>query len=241
MAAKKKTKKKSAPKKKKTKKTTTTTASAPLINHVAFVVDRSGSMAPIRDDVRSIFNDQVAALKELSQQSNQTTFVSFFTFHSEVDEARLLAVPAGNARRLRGWACKGTTALHDAVGQAIHELRAVDGARSRNTSFLVIVLTDGHENASTTYKEKLAGMLATAQNTGRWTFAFLVPPAGIPAARRLGVPGGNTLGWLPTVKGLGLMQRALAAGLKRFYKTRAGARAEGQGHSVAFFGFTRRT
>jgi hypothetical protein len=177
-------------------------------------------MGPIRDKVVSIFNDQLAALREFTKQSEQAIFVSLYTFESAVDEARVFAAPASTARRLRVWPCRGMTALFDATGLALRDLRTVPAAGSKDTAFLVVVLTDGHENASKLYKTKLPGMLATAQNTQRFTFAFLVPQGGVAACQRLGIPDGNIQTWTPTTKGTEVMGRALGAAVKRFVRAR---------------------
>ena len=220
--------KKKATKKPKKKAAQTTTKSsaktvpqAELVNHVAFVVDRSGSMAPISARIVEIFNDQLLKLKLLHKTSNQQTFVSLFTFSTAADEPRIHALPVSGLRPLKRLRCEGMTALFDATGKAIDELRSVGDDGDPAVSFLVIVLTDGHENSSTLYRTKLPALISSRQKTGRWTFAFLVPTGGVAACQRLGIPDENVQPWTTTTAGVDAMGRAMNRCVERFYAARA--------------------
>jgi Mg-chelatase subunit ChlD len=197
-----------------------------VVNHIAFVVDRSGSMQRIRAKVVQVFNAQLAALRKSSDELGQHTFVSFYTFHSTVDAPRFFARPIERVEPLSAISCTGLTALFDATGQAIVDLSQVGGAELDNVSFLVVVLTDGHENHSRRYKAKLKDMIKSAQDTGRWTFGFLVPKGGESVLKRFGIPQGNIQTWQTSAQGLRNLNQDMQRGLQTFYTARqAGQRA----------------
>lgn len=196
------------------------------VNHVAFVIDRSGSMSSIRAKVVTVFNAQLEAVKKNSETLGQETFVSCYTFHSTVDKPRFFAQPIKSVPKLTSLSTTGSTALFDATGQAIIDLEAVPGAKRDNVSFLIIVLTDGHENSSRRFKSKIKDMISRTQGTGRWTFAFLVPKGGESVLKRFGIPSGNIQAWQTSSKGLKDLQQDMQRGLDTYYNARqSGQRA----------------
>lgn len=204
-----------------------------LTNHIAFVVDRSGSMEDIRGQVVRVFNNQLKTVQKNAKSAGQDSFVSTFMFASTVDTPRDFITPAAALPKLtRGeYDPTGGTALLDAVGTAITRLQKVKGASHKDTSFLVVVITDGEENSSRKFKKSLKGLIQTVQKTGRWSLAFLVPPGSEGTLARFGIPKGNITAWDATDKGAKVMDEKLSAGLSTFYK----ARASGQKAVSAFF------
>ncbi|MDY7226435.1 vWA domain-containing protein [Hyalangium rubrum] len=204
-----------------------------LVNHICFVVDRSGSMSSIKPQVVRVFNEQLKTVQRNAKSAGQETFFSTFMFHSKVDAPRHFAAPVARVPKLAAKDFKptGLTALQDAVGTAITRLQKAKGAKDKNTSFLLIVITDGAENNSRHYKTKLKGLIQQVQKTGRWSLAFLVPPGNERSLTRFGIPKGNVTSWDATVKGTKVMDEKLSAGLSTFYK----ARASGQKSVNAFF------
>lgn len=196
------------------------------VNHIAFVVDRSYSMSSIRAKVVKVFNNQLARVKENAKRSGQMTFVSYYTFSTRVDKPHFFARPAAKVQPLKSLAVTGMTALIDATGQTIVDLSKVKGAKDRNVSFLVIVLTDGYENASRKYKAKIGKMIQDVQKTGRWSLAFLCPKNGVKYLKRFKIPAGNIQVWDATAKGTVKMEQSLRRGVDNYYAARsAGQRA----------------
>jgi len=204
-----------------------------LVNHITFVVDRSGSMSDIKAQVVRVFNSQLETVQKNAKSAGQKTFLSTFMFHTTVDKPRHLAMPVERVPKLtaKDYRLGSRTALLDAVGTAITHLQKAKGATDKNTSFLVIVITDGAENASRQYKKSLKGLIAQVQKTGRWSLAFLVPPGSQNSLTRFGIPKGNVTVWDATAQGTKVMDMKLAAGLSSFYAARAG----GKKSVTAFF------
>jgi hypothetical protein len=202
------------------KEATAVAQSGALVNHVIFVVDRSGSMSSIRRKVVSVFNSQLAALKKNAEATGQATFVSFYTFHSLVDAPRFFALPIAKVPKLDAISTTGATALLDATGQALVDHQSLPGGALDNVSFIVLVLTDGYENHSRKYKSKIGSMIKSAQASGRWTLAFLTPKGGEATLIRYGIPAGNIQAWSTSGSGVQTMGQDLQRGLQTFYEAR---------------------
>lgn len=69
----------------------------------------------------------------------------------------------------------GGTAIRDAICAAGRRAMC-DGDPAK--AFAMLVITDGEENSSRHTQGELADFIRERQATGRWTFAFLVPPGG---------------------------------------------------------------
>jgi hypothetical protein len=207
-------------------------ASKGLVNHITFVVDRSGSMRTIRGQVITVFNKQLKSVQTNATKSGQETFVSLYTFDNKVDKAVYFAKQAQAVAKLstKNYKMGGSTALLDAVGKSITDLKKVKGANTDHVSFLLIVLTDGEENASRLYNAKsLKKIIGEVQKTGRWSLAFLTPKTGVKYLKKFGIPEGNIQDWSATEKGTREMGERVIRGLDTFYASRGqGQRAVSQ-------------
>lgn len=177
-------------------------SSPSLINHVALVIDKSGSMQPHRKEVVAQFNAQLETLRQ-EQKNNvdQITTLNLYTFDSSDRPsvkalhrcAPILGVPDWS---LYSYFPGGGTPLVDAVGTSVDDFLHLPDKNAVNVSFLVIVITDGYENSSTIYsKSLLKDLLRKVQATDRWTFAFICPPDSVDTIRALGIPSGNIQPW----------------------------------------------
>ena len=144
--------------------------------HLYFVLDRSGSMDAIRDDVVGGFNSFVAQQLDepgecritLVQFDNQDPYEVLF------DARPLLDVPPLTPATFQP---RGTTPLYDAMGRAIAnatiraEQRAAAGEPDEEIVF--VTFTDGLENASREYdRDKVFAAVKKREERG-WTFVFL--------------------------------------------------------------------
>jgi Mg-chelatase subunit ChlD len=143
--------------------------------HVTFVVDRSGSMQSIRDDVIGGFN----SFLDDQRDGDGVCLLTLHQFDTDgidtLHHARnVVEVPkAGPA----DFVPRGGTPLYDAIGYAIataqvrQEGRTRDGAEAEKQ--LVVVLTDGMENSSREYTQEKVKALITAKEAEGWIFTFL--------------------------------------------------------------------
>ena len=141
---------------------------------ITVVLDRSGSMACLVDEVIGAFNTFV---DEQQQVAGQASF-SLVQFDDRY-EVYLDAVDLAKVGRLdrTTYVPRGMTALYDAVGRAIvatgTRLAALDEAE-RPDKVVFLIQTDGMENASREFDAAtLQDMIRHQQDKYAWEFVFL--------------------------------------------------------------------
>ena len=225
-------------KKSKTKKTgivrKTKKAALVLKTRVAFILDRSGSMGPIRAEALDMFNQQVKALKETTTKGMDTK-VTFVTFSTIADAPVIFNEEIGKLHplTLEQYNCDGWTAMYDAVGRTVDQLSSLEEAKDPNTSFLVVIVSDGAENYSREYNAAaIAARVKGLQDTKRWTFTYLGANQDLSViSQTLNIPLGNTMSFTASSAG------TFSAGVTNTASTRSymGSRAGGQSASVNFY------
>lgn len=116
--------------------------------HVCVVLDASGSMSSVENDVKGTFDAFVA---EQSQKPGKTVLDVYQFSNSTERIVRAADLATFENNLMRDYRCNGMTALNDAVCQAIDELGAEFAAMppaERPGDVVVAILTDGEENAS---------------------------------------------------------------------------------------------
>ncbi len=142
------------------------------LTHVLLVVDRSGSMSPVADDVRGGFNAFIADLDGKPERDAFRVTVLLFDheWHTLCVSARLDAVPALDRVNYQ---VRGTTALYDAVGAVITSFEQ-ETVLAEHDRVLLVVQTDGHENASREYRaDVVKGLIEDRVAGGKWTAVYL--------------------------------------------------------------------
>ncbi len=133
-----------------------------------FLLDRSGSMASIARDVVTGFDGFFASQRAAGGAATVT--VVQFDDHDR-HEVIVDAQPLDAVRSIAGrFEPRGSTPLYDAIGLLLDraERRSGDAADQ-----LVVVFTDGHENASRDWtQQRLFARIGTLRDRG-WTFVFL--------------------------------------------------------------------
>lgn len=137
-------------------------------HHLLLVVDASGSMYSLADDVRGGFNQY---LKDLDPAQKWRVSVCLFNTSS-----RMLAVNKLPSRvpllDETNYQPVGGTALNDAIGGLIESFEAVDDRDDDRV--LMVVNTDGYENSSREWKnEGIKALIESKRRSGRWEFVFL--------------------------------------------------------------------
>src|SRR5690606_452018 len=140
------------------------------INHIAIVMDRSGSMGPLANEALSGLNDELKTIAKNAREFDQTTTISLVTFSTKVDEPRFLELE----EEVTDYNCSGWTALNDAVGHTIQMLKSIEVAEGEDVAYLVLIVTDGMENSSREFSsEQIATMINELEQRGNWTFTFM--------------------------------------------------------------------
>ena len=159
------------------------------IMEVVFILDRSGSMSGMEADTIGGFNSMLQKQKEESDKIVWSTVL--FDHRHEVIHNR---VPIQQVEPLteNQYYVRGTTALLDAVGRAIHHIAMCHKyAKPEDVpeKTLFIITTDGMENASRQYSyRKVKQMIELEQGTYGWEFLFLGANIDAPqVAGRIGI------------------------------------------------------
>jgi Mg-chelatase subunit ChlD len=151
-----------------------TDTASPL--HIYFLLDRSGSMESIADDVIGGFNSFLAA-----QRSDGPDALMTLTQFDSQDAHEVLcdSVTINEVADLtpRSFIPRGGTPLYDAMGHLIAdatiraEKRATSGLPSE--AILCVTFTDGEENQSREYtRDKIFELIKKREDKG-WSFAYL--------------------------------------------------------------------
>lgn len=141
--------------------------------HISFVLDSSGSMSAIEDDTKGGFN---TFLLEQQEEDGEAT-VTLHNFSDQV-ECVYEALDIEDAPKLthENYRPGGSTALHDAMVAAIETAdRHIEGLaeRDRPENVIVVVLTDGKENASETPQDVVRERVEASQEEDGWEFLFI--------------------------------------------------------------------
>jgi hypothetical protein len=163
------------------------------VTHVALIIDESMSMSHHRQELIKVVDGQVKYLARRSQELDQETRVSIYTFS---DEVRCL-VYEKDVLRLPSIASlynpDGMTALIDATLQALNDLSKTPELYGEH-AFLAFALTDGQENKSRNRASALSEALRRLPD--HWTVGVLVPDMmGKHDAQQHGFPPGNIAIW----------------------------------------------
>lgn len=145
------------------------------ITRIVLVVDRSSSMAFATSQVPIELNKQFDTIKQNAEGEVTITLMHFNDFETTVFENY---EPKQLESFKYNFIPSGMTALNDAVNSAIYSLEKTETKDSNTTDdwgYLVVVLTDGEENRSSTSARVIAQKIHEKQSTGHWTFAFMVP------------------------------------------------------------------
>ena len=142
--------------------------------HLIIVLDASGSMSRIQDDVKGSFNE---FLKKQREEPGKTVF-DLFQFN---DEVKRLVVSADLAQfhedLMSKYNCTGCTALNDAICIAMDTIGqefANMPEEERPEHVLCVIITDGEENASKEYTtEDVKNRIEHQKTKYNWQFEFL--------------------------------------------------------------------
>ena len=168
----------------------------PNYTAMLLVIDRSGSMAGIRDDM---VGGLTAMLAEQAAEPGLLT-VDIVTFDTEIETQCSLADPKDVTVTLEP---RGGTALFDAIGQSVTGFGRVLAAlpeHARPETVQVVVVTDGHENASREFSLDAVRALVTHQKEQySWDFMFLgANQDAVLSGERLGFDAGSSMTFMPS-------------------------------------------
>jgi hypothetical protein len=143
-----------------------------------FVLDKSGSMSNCRETTIAGFNAQLETIQQLQQEFPEQEFLVSLTVFDNSVENILSQIGIASFKPLTHslYHPNGGTALLDAIGMSINEIRISNETLILNDemSVVMVILTDGMENTSREFTyHQIAKTIKSLEETDKWTFTFL--------------------------------------------------------------------
>ena len=140
------------------------------------IVDKSGSMMDCLDSTINGFNEQVNRIKDKALEfTEEDITMGLTTFNDNVNHLYYRQNPKEMVLlNYENYRPSGGTALLDAVGETISEIERQISTNLIATTVIIVILTDGYENASKKYNlVNIRNMISKLEETGKWTFSFI--------------------------------------------------------------------
>jgi hypothetical protein len=145
-------------------------------NHtdITIVLDRSGSMSSVAEDTIGGFNRFLNDQKKAPGTADITLYRFDHEFETAIDAKDVRTAPELTSET---FVPRGNTALLDAIGRAVVQTGKRIGdlkPEDRPEKVVFVIITDGHENASTEYtRARIMEMIQHQESKYAWDFVFL--------------------------------------------------------------------
>ena len=120
-----------------------------------FIVDQSGSMAGLEEQTIAGFNAQLKTIQDLKMELPDQSFLCSLTFFNGIVQDRILFQEVNALQPLSrdNYFPSSNTALLDAIGKSIYSIKHkfANELVEDKISIVLVIITDGHENASRLY------------------------------------------------------------------------------------------
>ncbi len=142
------------------------------------IVDKSGSMSDSIENTINGFNEQVNRIHKMEKEfTEQEITIGLSTFNQE-NYNHFFQCPPSAVRKLttESYRPDGLTALLDSIGLVSTQIEKDIKEQSEkvDTTVVIVILTDGHENSSRLFKlEDIRKMISRLEETEKWTFSFI--------------------------------------------------------------------
>lgn len=145
---------------------------------IGLVIDRSGSMGSIREQAIAAINEQLRTIRDGSKDIGEV-YITLVQFDDQIqiDFANKDVKSILNEEyTINNYIPRGSTALRDAMYHTIVQLEeASNKADTDDVACLVVVISDGEENASKEISAPaLASKIKELQDGGKWTFSYML-------------------------------------------------------------------
>lgn len=193
--------------------------------YIGFILDRSGSMGSVKQDIIGGFNRLLVEQKAVPGTCAMT-LVQFDNEYEIVCDGKDIreAKPLTDET----YVPRGTTALLDAMGRTINNIGrdlAAMPEHDRPGRVVVVVVTDGHENASREFSRRQVFEMVTHQTEKYgWQFVFL-------GCNQDAIAEGASLGtrsaanYRNTSRGIAAMYGGISDGIARYRTSKSVAEA----------------
>jgi hypothetical protein len=143
-----------------------------------FVLDKSGSMSNCRETTIMGFNSQLETIQQLQKEFPEQQFEVSLTIFDDIIDNIFSQLGLNTFEKLTPemYRPNGCTALLDAIGLSINQIRVSNESKILNDemSVVMVILTDGMENASREFTyHTIARTIKALEETEKWSFTFL--------------------------------------------------------------------
>lgn len=176
---------------------------------LVLILDKSGSMYGLEKDTIGGYNSMLKKERALHVDTRVTTVL----FNNE---STLLTnrrdIDAVEDMTSKQYTVGGSTALLDALGNTINRLSRIDGINNKNHKVIVVVITDGLENASHEYSRATIKKMITDKQEQGWDFLFLgANMDAVTEAGTLGIDSDHAVNYQNNARGVRANFNAIAA------------------------------
>ncbi len=196
------------------------------LTEIAFILDRSGSMAPVTEAAITGFNEFLRDQQKTEGQARLTLVLFDNEYLVPLD---CIPVQEAVALDTTTYVPRASTALLDAIGTTIDRLGARISTMAepdRPGQVIVAILTDGLENSSEKFTWKdISHKILEQTNTYKWQFLFLgANQDAIATAANLSIAAENASTYVGDTGGTYSSSKAISRKTTAMRKMSSGAR-----------------
>jgi len=196
---------------------------APDFTELIFIIDRSGSMGPLSGDTIGGFN----TLVENQKKENGRCLINTVLFNQDISILHdRIDINAVEPLTRKDYVAYGPTALLDAIGDTLVRVNNIRRYLRREdipSHTLVVITTDGMENASHRYTQKeIKSMIESFRTESGWDFLFIGSNIdSISTAGGLGIPPCYSVNYSSSSRGVKIMYDTVTDTVSAFRKEQA--------------------
>lgn len=191
------------------------------LTELAFILDKSGSMAGLEADTIGGYNSMLGKQKAIEGECRITTVLfdnNYALLHDRID------IRAVSPITEKEYQVGGTTALLDAIGRTIHKIGNAQkhtADEDRAEKVMVVIITDGEENASREYSaERIKKLIEHQKKRYGWEFIFLGANIdAVDTAGRFGISPDRAQNYHADQEGIELNFRVMSEAVASFRQT----------------------
>ena len=191
------------------------------LTEIVCILDKSGSMASVKNDAIGGFNTFIKDQKNVAGEATLSLIMFDTEYNIRYEGKNIKDAPELDDKTFIPGGC---TALLDAIGKTINAV----GIRLSNISeqdrpskVIFVILTDGEENSSREFtKAKINEMITHQKDAYNWAFIYLAANQdAIQEARNIGISAGQTMNYDSTPQGTRHVYGVMASTVTNFRTT----------------------